>query len=108
MTTFDDREKAFEKKYQHDQDLKFKVTARKNKLLGLWAAGLIGKSGADAEAYAKDVVMADLERPGDSDVIEKLVKDLAAAGKPMEERTIRKQAERLAEAAKEQLMKETR
>jgi hypothetical protein len=108
MTTFDDREKAFEKKYQHDQDLKFKVTARKNKLLGLWAAGLIGKSGADAEAYAKDVVMADLERPGDSDVIEKLVKDLAAAGKPMEEHTIRKQAERLAEAAKEQLMKETR
>jgi hypothetical protein len=108
MTTFNEREKAFEKKYEHDQDLKFKVTARKNKMLGLWAAGLMGKSGADAEAYAKDVVMADLERPGDSDVIEKLVKDLAAAGKPMEEHSIRKQAERLAEAAKEQLMKETR
>ena len=108
MTTFNEREKAFEKKYEHDQDLKFKVTARKNKLLGLWAAGLMGKSGADAEAYAKDVVMADFEKPGDSDVIEKLVKDLAAAGKPMEEHTIRKQAERLAEAAKEQLMKETR
>ena len=108
MTTFNEREKAFEKKYEHDQDLKFKVTARKNKLLGLWAAGLIGKSGTDAEAYAKEVVMADLEKPGDSDVIEKLVKDLAAAGKPMEEHTIRKQAERLAEAAKEQLMKETR
>jgi hypothetical protein len=108
MTTFNEREKAFEKKYEHDQDLKFKVTARKNKLLGLWAAGVLGKSGADAEAYAKDVVMADLEKPGDSDVIEKLVKDLAAAGKPTEEHTIRKQAERLAEAAKEQLMKETR
>jgi hypothetical protein len=108
MTTFNEREKAFEKKYEHDQDLKFKVTARKNKMLGLWAAGLMGKSGADAEAYAKDVVMADLEKPGDSDVIEKLVKDLAAAGKPMEEHSIRKQAERLAEAAKEQLMKETR
>jgi hypothetical protein len=108
MTTFNEREKAFEKKYEHDQDLKFKVTARKNKLLGLWAAGLMGKSGADAEAYAKDVVMADLEKPGDSDVIEKLVKDLAAAGKPMEEHSIRKQAERLAEAAKEQFMKETR
>jgi hypothetical protein len=107
MTTFNEREKAFEKKYEHDQDLKFKVNARKNKLLGLWAAGLIGKSGADAEAYAKDVVMADLEKPGDSDVIEKLVKDLAAAGKPTEEHTIRKQAERLAVAAKEQLMKET-
>jgi hypothetical protein len=107
MTTFNEREKAFEKKYEHDQDLKFKVNARKNKLLGLWAAGLIGKSGADAEAYAKDVVMADLEKPGDSDVIEKLVKDLAAAGKPMEDHTIRKQAERLAVAAKEQIMKET-
>ena len=108
MTTFNEREKAFEKKYEHDQDLKFKVNARKNKLLGLWAAGLMGKSGADAEAYAKDVVLADYEKPGDSDVIEKLVKDLAAAGKPMEDHTIRKQAERLAEEAKEQLMKEMR
>ena len=108
MTTFNEREKAFEKKYEHDQDLKFKVNARKNKLLGLWAAGLMGKSGADAEAYAKDVVLADYEKPGDSDVIENLVKDLAAAGKPMEEHTIRKQGERLAGAAKEQIMKETR
>ena len=108
MTTFNEREKAFEKKYEHDQDLKFKVNARRNKLLGLWAAGLMGKSGADAEAYAKDVVLADYEKPGDSDVIEKLVKDLAAAGKPMEDHTIRKQSERLAAEAKEQLMKETR
>jgi hypothetical protein len=108
MTTFDEREKAFEKKYEHDQELKFKVNARKNKLLGLWAAGLIGKSGADAEAYAKEVVLADLEKPGDSDVIEKLVKDLAAAGKPMEDHTIRRQAERMAAEAKAQIMKETR
>ncbi|HZB52565.1 MAG TPA: DUF1476 domain-containing protein [Reyranella sp.] len=107
MTTFNEREKAFEKKYEHDQDLKFKVNARRNKLLGLWAAGLMGKSGADAEAYAKEVVLADYEKPGDSDVIEKLVKDLAAAGKPMEDHTIRKQAERLAAEAKEQFMKET-
>ena len=107
MTTFNEREKAFEKKYEHDQDLKFKVNARRNKLLGLWAAGLMGKSGADAEAYAKDVVLADYEKPGDSDVIEKLVKDLAAAGKPMEDHTIRKQAERLAAEAKQQFMKET-
>jgi hypothetical protein len=107
MTTFNEREKAFEKKYEHDQDLKFKVNARKNKLLGLWAAGLMGKSGADAEAYAKDVVLVDYEKPGDSDVIEKLVKDLAAAGKPMEDHTIRKQAERLAAEAKAQFMKET-
>lgn len=108
MTTFNEREKAFEKKYEHDQDLKFKVNARRNKLLGLWAAGLMGKSGADADAYAKDVVLADYEKPGDSDVIEKLVKDLAAAGKPMEDHTIRKQAERLAAEAKEQFMKEMR
>ena len=107
MTSFNDREKAFEKKYEHDQDLQFKVTARKNKMLGLWAAGLMGKSGADAEAYAKEVVMADFEKPGDSDVMHKLMKDLAAAGKPTEEHTIRRQSERLMVEAKEQIMKET-
>ena len=107
MTTFNDREKAFAKKFEKDQELQFKVTARKNKLLGLWAAGLMGKSGADAEAYAKEVVMADFEKPGDSDVMAKLVKDLAAAGKPTEEHTIRKQSERLVDEAKKQVMTET-
>jgi len=106
MTTFDDREKSFEKKFQHDQEIRFKVNARKNKLLGLWAAGLLGKAGADAESYAKDVVMADFEKPGDSDVIHKLMKDLAAAGKPMEDHSIRKQGERLMEEAKKQVMAE--
>ena len=106
MTTFQDRENAFEKQFQHDQDLQFKANARKNKLLGLWAAGLMGKSGADAETYSKAVVEADFERPGDSDVIAKLVKDLAAAGKPTEEHTIRKQAERLLAEAKQQLISE--
>jgi hypothetical protein len=106
MTTFDDRERSFEKKFQHDQEIQFKVNARKNKLLGLWAAGLLGKTGADAEAYAKDVVMADFEKPGDSDVIHKLMKDLAAAGKPMEDHTIRKQGERLMVEAKKQVMAE--
>jgi hypothetical protein len=108
MTTFDDREKAFEAKYEHDEQLKFKVTARRNKLLGLWAAGPLGKTGADAEAYAKEVVMADFEKPGDSDVIDKLMKDLAAAGKPTEDHTIRKQSERLADEAKRQIMAEVR
>jgi hypothetical protein len=108
MTTFDDREKAFEKKYEHDQELQFKVNTRRNKLLGLWAAGLLGKSGADAEAYAKEVVMADFEKPGDSDVVEKLMKDFTAAGKPMEDHTIRKQSERLVEEAKKQVMGEVR
>lgn len=108
MTTFDDREKAFEKKYEHDQELQFKVNTRRNKLLGLWAAGLLGKSGGDAEAYAKEVVMADFEKPGDSDVMAKLMKDLAAAGRPAEEHTIRKQSERLMEEAKKQVMGEVR
>lgn len=108
MTTFDDREKAFEKKYEHDQELQFKVNTRRNKLLGLWAAGLLGKSGADAEAYAKEVVMADFEKPGDSDVVHKLMKDLAAAGKPMEDHAIRKQSERLVEEAKKQVMGEVK
>lgn len=107
MTTFNDREKSFEKKFEKDQELQFKVNARRNKLLGLWAAGLMGKSGADAEAYAKEVVIADFEKPGDSDVMAKLVKDLAAAGKPTEEHTVRKQAERLMDDAKKQLMTET-
>ncbi len=107
MTTFDDREKSFEKKFEHDQELQFKVNARKNKLLGLWAAGLMGKAGADAEAYAKDIVMAEFEKPGDHDVIHKLMHDLAAAGKPTEDHTIRKQAERLLLAAKQQVMTET-
>ena len=106
MTTFDDREKAFEAKYEHDEQLKFKVNSRRNKLLGLWAASLMGKTGADAEAYAKDVVMADFEKPGDSDVIHKLMRDLAAAGKPMEDHTIRKQGERLMVEAKKQMMAE--
>jgi hypothetical protein len=106
MTSFDDREKAFEKQFEHDQGLQFKVNARKNKLLGLWAAGLMGKTGEAAEAYAKEVVVADLDKPGDSDVMGKLVKDLAAAGKPTEEHTIRRQAERLLADARNQVMAE--
>ena len=108
MTTFDEREKAFEKKFEHDQELQFKANARRNKLLGLWAAGLMGKTAADAEAYAKELVVADMEKPGHHDVVEKLVKDLAAAGKPTEDHTIRKQSERLMVDAKAQIMKETR
>ena len=107
MTTFDDRQKSFEKKFARDQDLQFKVNARRNKLLGLWAAGVMDKSGADAEGYAKEVVLADFEKPGHDDVVQ-LVKDLAAAGKPTEEQTILKQAERLMAEAKTQLMAETK
>ena len=80
MTTFDDRKDAFEKKFAHDEELRFKATARRNKLLGLWAAEKLGKSGAEAEAYAKSVVMADFEEAGDDDVLRKVRSDLQAGG----------------------------
>jgi hypothetical protein len=80
MTTFDKREEGFEKKFALDEELKFKATARRNKLLGLWAAGQLGKSGADADAYAKEVVAADFEEAGEDDVLRKVANDLAAKG----------------------------
>lgn len=80
MTTFDKREEGFEKKFAHDEELQFKAMARRNKLLGLWAAELLGKSGDDANAYAKDVVLADFEEAGDNDVLKKVVKDLESKG----------------------------
>ncbi len=106
MPSFNDREKAFESQFEHDMELQFKARARKNKMLGLWAAGLMGKSGADAEHYARDIVMADFEKPGDHDVVHTLMRDLAAAGKPTEEHTIRKQGERLLVEAMKQIMSE--
>jgi hypothetical protein len=78
MSGIGDREKAFENKFAHDQELKFKAEARRNKLLGLWAAGLLGK--ADADAYAKEVVAADFEEAGDADVFRKVRADFDAAG----------------------------
>ena len=80
MTTFDKREEGFEKKFAHDEELKFKATSRRNKLLGLWAAEKLGRKGADAETYAKEVVMADFEEAGDDDVFRKVRKDLDAGG----------------------------
>jgi len=108
MTTFDEREKAFEHQYEHDMELQFKARARKNKMLGLWAAGLMGKTGAEAETYAREIVMADFEKPGDHDVIHTLMRDLAAAGKPTEEHVIRKQGERLLVEATRQVMTEVK
>jgi hypothetical protein len=75
MTTFDKREEGFEKKFAHDEELRFKASARRNKLLGMWAAEKMGLRGAQAEAYAKEVVMADFEEPGDQDVFRKIRKD---------------------------------
>ena len=78
MTTFDKREEGFEKKFAHDEELRFKATARRNKLLGLWAAVKLGLAGPDADAYAKAVVAADLEEAGDGDVMRKLRRDFDA------------------------------
>ncbi len=108
MTTFDEREKAFEAKYKHDQDLRFKVIARRNRLLGLWAAGKMGLSGEAAETYARSVVAADFEKPGDQDVVDKVVVDLGAKGVTVDAHQVAREIERLAAIAKEQLAKESK
>ena len=103
MTTFDKREEGFEKKFAHDEELRFKAMARRNKMLGLWAAGILGKTGAEADAYAKEVVMADFEEAGDDDVLRKVAKDLQ--GKGVTEQQIRTQMTELLEQAIEQVRK---
>lgn len=102
MSTFDQREKDFEKKFAHDEELRFKATARRNKLLGLWAAEKLGKSGPDADAYAKEVVASDFEEAGDEDVFRKVAKDLAGKA---DEKTIRAQMVELMAKAIDQIQK---
>ena len=102
-TTFDKREEGFEKQFAHDEELRFKAMARRNKMLGLWAAGVLGKSGADAEAYAKEVVLADFEEAGDNDVLRKVTKDLELKG--ITEQQIRAQMTELLAQAVEQIKK---
>lgn len=101
MTTFDDREHAFENKFAHDEELMFRATARRNKLLGLWAAGLLGKTGDAAAAYAKDVVAADIAEVGDDDVIRKVAGDLGAAS---DAATVRAKLSELMVEAKRQVL----
>ena len=104
MKNFDDREKAFEAEFKRNQDLQFRVSARRNRLFGLWAAGRLGiGEGEEAEAYARAVVDADFEKPGDSDVIEKVRNDLAAKGMEMSEAQLRTELTRAADEAKRQL-----
>jgi len=99
MSTFDDRENAFENKFAHDAEMQFRAEARRNKLLGLWAAELMGKSGEDAAEYAKEVVKADFEEAGHEDVYRKVAGDL---GDRADEATIRaKMAECMIEAKKQ-------
>jgi hypothetical protein len=106
MTSFADREKEFEARFQHDQEFRFKATARRNRLLGLWAAQKMGLTGADAETYAKEVVAAEFEPGGDKHVIGKVASDLVAKGQAVTPAQVRFELEHLAEQAKRQLMKE--
>lgn len=104
MSTFNDREKGFEAKFHHDEELNFKITVRRNKLLGLWAAEKLGITGADADSYAKEVVQSDFEKPGDSDVVEKVLNDFVARKVEMTEHVIRHEMQRLVPIAKQQIV----
>ncbi len=103
MATFEERENAFENKFAHDAEMKFKAEARRNKLLGLWAADLMGKSEDDAAAYATEVVKSDFEEAGDEDVYRKLAGDL---GDKADEATIRAKMVEMSAIAKDQIMNE--
>lgn len=103
MTTFDKREEAFEKKFAHDEELQFKASARRNKLLGLWAAEKLGLSGDKAADYAKEVVAADFEEAGDEDVFRKIRKDFDAANVGQSDHQIRRAMEELMATAIEQI-----
>jgi hypothetical protein len=108
MSSFDDRERAEEARYALDQQSQMRVTARRNKLLGLWAAGLMGVSGAEAEAYARSVVVADLEEAGDGDVIRKILADLSAAGVARTEAQIKEELARLLPVAREEIARDSK
>jgi len=103
MSGFDDRENAFENKFAHDQELEFKAVARRNKLLGLWAAELMGLTGDEAESYGKEVVKADFEEAGDEDVFRKIRGDFDARGIEQTDHQIRHKMEQLLEDARQQV-----
>ncbi|WP_066796933.1 DUF1476 domain-containing protein [Sphingomonas soli] len=104
MTSFDDREKAFEAKYARDEDMAFRVTARRNKLVGQWAAAKLGLTPEETDAYAKAVVQADFEEAGDEDVIRKVLGDLLAAGVETDDAEVRKALSDQTVEARRQLM----
>jgi hypothetical protein len=102
MTTFDDREKAFEAKYARDEDMAFRVTARRNRLVGQWAAAKMGLTPEETDAYAKAVIQAEFEEAGDEDVVRKLLGDLLAAGVEVDDATVRSAlSEKLIEARRQ-------
>ena len=104
MSTFDSRKDGFEKKFAHDQELQFKVGARRNKLLGLWAAGLLGLSGEDAKAYASSVIASDLQEAGDEDVFRKVRADFDNAGIMQSDHQLRRTMDELLAEAKSQII----
>lgn len=107
MTTFDDRERAFETKFAHDEELRFRVIARRNRLFGQWAAKLMGLSEAEADAYAKDVIRSDFEEAGDEDVIRKVLGDLTSAGVECDEAQAREAIAHKEVEARRQIMEQT-
>ncbi|WP_436637272.1 DUF1476 domain-containing protein [Microbaculum sp. FT89] len=106
MSEFERRKKGFEEKFAHDEEMRFKAEARRNKLLGLWAAEKLGKTGDAAEAYAKEVVVADFEEAGDEDVFRKVRGDFDTAGVEQSDHQIRRTMDELMVTAMEQLQKE--
>ena len=106
MATFDDREKGFEDKFAHDHEVEFRVIARRNRLLGLWAAGQMGMEAADAEAYAREVIEADFAEKGEEDVFRKVWEDLQARKASVSEHRVRRQMSDLLDEAREQVRKE--
>jgi hypothetical protein len=104
MTSFDERERAFESQYARDEEMQFRIAARRNRLLGEWAAGLMGLTQVESESYAKDVVRADFEEAGDEDVIRKLLGDLTSAGVDCDETKIREALQHKTIEARRQLM----
>ena len=105
MSGFDKREDGFEKKFAHDEALRFKAEARRDKKLGLWAAEKLGKTGADAEAYAVSVIAADMEEAGDADVFAKIRKDFDAAGVTQSDHQIRRTMDEMLAAAMAEVAK---
>lgn len=103
MTSMKDREEGFERKFVFDEELRFKANARRNKLLGLWAAEKLGKSGADADAYAREVIAVDFQEAGDHDVLRKVHQDFEAAGVQQSEHQIRRTMDELMVQAVEQV-----
>ncbi|MBN35577.1 MAG: hypothetical protein CMM46_12575 [Rhodospirillaceae bacterium] len=106
MALFEDRKKGQEGKYAHDQETQFKAGVRRNKLLGLWLAEQMGKGGDVAEAYAKEVIESDFDRPGDDDVVEKVMADIQAAGLGIDEHKLRAKMTALMEEALAQIQSE--